>query len=242
MPIPLTRPARVAAPRPSGIANAMPRLSIEPANNTTAIPRSEPTERSMPRVRITKVIPVERMPTIETCRSTFSRFGTVKKRGDRNEAAMTSSTRAARTPTRSQPRVSAARRRRESEPPRASGGKCGGFHDGAFGSFGARQGGGYTTAPENHDAVRQTQHLLHLGGDQQHRHAFGDEALDQSIDLLLGTYIDAPRRLVEDQDARADGQSTANQHFLLVASAQRADLGSRPGEPDIEILDELSDV
>ena len=73
------------------------------------MPRIEPTDRSIPRVRMTKVMPVARMPTIETCRSTLSRFGTVRKRGDRNEAAMTSSTRAAKTPTRCQPRVSVAR-------------------------------------------------------------------------------------------------------------------------------------
>merc|ERR1711965_963655 len=38
-----------------------------------------PTDRSMPPVRITKVMPTARMPTIETCRSTFMMFETEKK-------------------------------------------------------------------------------------------------------------------------------------------------------------------
>ena len=46
----------------------------------------------------------------------------------------------------------------------------------------------------------------------------------KAIDLLLGADVDAARRLVEDQDLGLDRKRPADQHFLLVAAAQRADL------------------
>ena len=126
----------------------MPRLSMAPANSTTAMPRMEPTDRSMPRVRITNVMPVARMPTIETWRSTFKRLGTVRNRGDRKEAAITSRINAAKTPTRCQPRVMVARWLPRADGEDASGcGKSGCFHDGAFGRFGAGQRGRDASAP-----------------------------------------------------------------------------------------------
>ena len=42
---------------------------------------SEPTERSMPAVRMTKVMPTASRPTIDTCRMTLKRLSGVRKRG-----------------------------------------------------------------------------------------------------------------------------------------------------------------
>ncbi len=56
----------------------------------------------MPLVRMTKVMPIARMPTIATCRRMLSKLGTDRNRSDRSEAAMTKSTSAASTPTRRQ--------------------------------------------------------------------------------------------------------------------------------------------
>ena len=45
----------------------------------------EPTDRSIPAVRITNVIPTARMPMIDTCRSTFMTLRSVRNPGSRME-------------------------------------------------------------------------------------------------------------------------------------------------------------
>ena len=50
----------------------------------------EPTERSMPLVRMTKVMPMPRMPYMATWRSTLRRLAGLRKNGEMNEAAMMS--------------------------------------------------------------------------------------------------------------------------------------------------------
>src|SRR5438093_7379102 len=47
--------------------------------------RDDPTERSIPAVRITKVIPTAMMPTNETCRRTLNALSDVRKPGSRTE-------------------------------------------------------------------------------------------------------------------------------------------------------------
>ena len=42
------------------------------------IPMTEPTERSMPAVRMTQVMPTAEMPSIATCRATVRRFPAVR--------------------------------------------------------------------------------------------------------------------------------------------------------------------
>src|SRR3954449_10409857 len=44
------------------------------AHNTEPNAMIEPTDRSMPPVRITRVIPIATMPLLDTCRSTSDRF------------------------------------------------------------------------------------------------------------------------------------------------------------------------
>ena len=46
---------------------------------------SEPTERSIPWVRITKVIPMAMMPWVEDCNRIFSRLNRVRNTGDAME-------------------------------------------------------------------------------------------------------------------------------------------------------------
>src|SRR5690242_10004721 len=57
-----------------------PPLAIAAATRP-AKARSEPIERSMPAVRMTKVMPIARRPVIDTCRATLSRFTVDRKRG-----------------------------------------------------------------------------------------------------------------------------------------------------------------
>src|SRR4051794_30426091 len=60
--------------------------------------------------------------------------------------------------------------------------------------------------PHHHEAVAQAEHLLELGGDEDDRHALGRELRDLRLDLGLRTDVDAPRRLVEDQQLGLDDQ------------------------------------
>jgi len=120
------------------------------------------------------------MPTIDTCRSTFRRLGTVRKRCDRNDAAITSSTSAASTPNRCHVRATRAVPR--PEPPSAVSGlgcKRRGPHDRGLRGFGARKRRRDPTAAQDHDSVRQAQNFLHVGRDQHDSHALGNKAFDQ---------------------------------------------------------------
>ena len=70
------------------------------------------------------------------------------------------------------------------------------------------------------DAVGDAQDFGQLGGDDDHRAALGGEPFDQRVDLGLGADVDAARRLVEQEDARAGGDPAADDRLLLVAAAR----------------------
>src|SRR5581483_4323119 len=61
------------------------------ANITVVSDTSEPTDRSMPAVRITKVIPDARMALIAACRPMFRKFPTVRNTGERMVSSRPSS-------------------------------------------------------------------------------------------------------------------------------------------------------
>ncbi len=80
--------------------------------------------------------------------------------------------------------------------------------------------------------VRKPDDLLGVGGDQQHAEAVGRERGQQFVDGALGADVDAPGRLVGDQDPRTAQQDAREQRLLLIAAGQRADrrpLRRRPG-------------
>ena len=55
-------------------------------------------------------------------------------------------------------------------------------------------------AAEHHDAVRQAEHLLEIGADDDHRHARARKLGDDLVDRRARADVDAARRLVEDED------------------------------------------
>src|SRR6476661_4094376 len=78
-------------------------------------------------------------------------------------------------------------------------------------------------AVAHHDEpVAEPQHLLELGGDEDHRHALGRELGDLGLDLRLGADVDAARGLVEDEDLGLRDQPAGQEHLLLVATRQVA--------------------
>ena len=73
------------------------------------------------------------------------------------------------------------------------------------------------------DAVAHPDQLLDLRGDHQDAGAFGGQAVDDLVDLVLGADVDAARRLVEDEQARAAQQPLADHDLLLVAAREVLD-------------------
>lgn len=81
---PLVNPIRAPKDRPANTANkGDPVLFKVPANITPHKPSIEPTERSIPPVKITKVSPAANIEITDTCLNTFKMLLTVKKAGVR---------------------------------------------------------------------------------------------------------------------------------------------------------------
>ena len=64
-------------------AAVLPVDASTPEASTPDNPRMEPTERSIPPVKITNVIPHPTMPATVICLNTLNRFVTLKKLGDK---------------------------------------------------------------------------------------------------------------------------------------------------------------
>ena len=65
---------------------------INSVTTTAATPTTEPTDRSIPAIRITIVIPTPMIPTIVTCRATLLRLRAVGKVGSISANATVSTT------------------------------------------------------------------------------------------------------------------------------------------------------
>jgi hypothetical protein len=76
-------PMRTPTPIPanSGRIRAFPSPGASPATITPVKPTTEPTDRSMPAVIITYVMPIAMNPMIDDCRTTFVRLSTSRKFG-----------------------------------------------------------------------------------------------------------------------------------------------------------------
>ena len=107
---PSAAPAARAQPHASGAGN--PDFAAEAATSEESA-STLPTDRSIPPVRMTTVMPSETTPMIDDCRSTFSRLATVKKRPSSDPASSISpaSSRSSRALW--------SRRRRKDNPPSA---------------------------------------------------------------------------------------------------------------------------
>src|SRR5918995_6483591 len=215
-----------------------------------AIAMSEPTERSMPPVAITRVMPTPTMTMAQTCvRLTLSvcqvaKFG-VKARLNAIRAAS-----AIRAPKRVRTVLTCGPGRRPGAAAAAISAirapalpvamrHCG--HDGRLRDLRSGKRRDARSLAQDDDAARRVDHLLELGGDHQDAEAATRELPHQGEDLRLGADVDAPGRLVEDEEARVHAQPAREQHLLLVAARELADrlLGARA--LDAEALDEAVD-
>ena len=82
-----------------------------------------------------------------------------------------------------------------------------------------------TIRPRAHQvgALREAEHFLDLGGDEQHRRAAGGELDDEVVDAPARADVDAARRLVEEHDARLAEHPLRQEHLLLVAAGIERD-------------------
>src|SRR4051794_25902722 len=230
----------------AGIGNRLP-PKIKGAS-APLIAMREPTERSMPPVAMTSVMPTPTTTMVQTwVRLTFS-VSSVAKWGVKARLKAISNSRARSVPKRARSwpgrgaaaagatsRASATRGHLRTLAVRHGG------HDGRLGDGLARQLGHAHPVAEDGNAVRALDHLLKLGGDHQHTQALLGQLTDEALDLSLGPHVDATGGFVEDQELRVGGEPAGEQHFLLVAARELADALLGAGALDAEAADEAVD-
>src|SRR5262245_42061806 len=67
------------------------------------------------------------------------------------------------------------------------------------------------------DAVGESQQFGQFGTDHDDGLASGRQVVEQNINLVLGSRIDATRGLIEDQDLAVSGQPLGQDYLLLIA-------------------------
>src|SRR3989442_852262 len=231
------------------------------ADTTAAAATTEPEDRSMPLVMMTRLTPTAMMPTTAICstmicsRSALSRklWPTVSQPAASKNRAMPSSTRKMLSSGGHRARCFRAGRAcawvwvwvcvwacetvwellilRVSVAYRGSAG--GQFHDPHLVGVPALDDAGHAPLMHDQDAVAHAQHLGHFRGDHQHGSSLGRERAHEAMDLGLGAHVDAARRLVQDEDARARPQPAPAPPLFMVAARQDAVFLVYPGRTDL---------
>src|SRR3954454_22327668 len=91
-------------------------------------------------------------------------------------------------------------------------------HDRLARQFAARQLSVDVALAEDEDTVHQLDVLVDLGREHHDRDALAGEVAEQRVEIALGADVDAPRRVVEQQDLRVRGQPAGHHDLLLVAA------------------------
>src|SRR5437870_6104150 len=207
---------------------------------------TEPTLRSMPPVRMTKVMPAAITALMETCRAMLSRLLTVRNDSLRSERMTTSNAKAMTIPNRRRtlPRRargsfrSAARLRRSDStvhPPSRR------RHDRLLGGLGAGELRGDHAFMHDEDAVTHAEDLFHLRGDHHDPHPAPRQRGHQPVDLHFRAHVDATRRFDHQQHPGSSLQPFGHYHLLLRAPAEVADDLFRRSHGHVEIVDRLAD-
>src|SRR5262245_46990313 len=222
--------------------SARPPLEIAAATSP-AKASSEPTERSMPEVRITKVMPMASSPTIDTCRPTLKRLNGCRKRGSAmakaaiNTLRKMSGAKRARNPTRSALRGAAGSRcvawviqlsSRRLPLERHQG------HQALLARLVASDVAGHASLAHGDDPVADGKDFRQLRGDGDDGDPRARHLEEQIVHLDLGADVDAAGRLVDDKHARSQRQPARQHHLLLVAAREVGDKLLGPGHADVE--------
>src|SRR5215471_13617755 len=191
----------------------MPLLMSAPAI-MPARPAMEPTDRSMPPLRMTNVIPIARMALMATCLTRMVMFAAVRNSGDRTENTIVTATSAitarSRTST-SVNRIALCRIGR------------GGRRQFLLRHVAAGVLGAYAPSRHDEDAIGRFHDLREVGRRKGDGHAACRERSHRRQDLGLRGDVHAAGRVVEEQHARPRHDAASDHDFLLVAAAQYHD-------------------
>src|SRR5215218_1308276 len=235
-----TRPQVMARPliAPRSTAKPIvPSMNIqEPFSNTSppamlAAASTDPTDRSIPPVAITKVMPMAMMPVMLAWVSTFSRLSLVGKTSGlmitpaTSRATITTGSTSSWTGTWRQP----ARALRAGVSTAISSPCLGGVVNGDRGSEHVFLGAGGAVelvddvALTHHEhAVTEAEELGQLAGDHDDSDPVGRQLGDHPVDLRAGADVDASGRFVQQQDPAGAQQPAGQDRLLLVAAGELA--------------------
>ena len=73
---------------------------------------------------------------------------------------------------------------------------------------------------EDKHAITHPQDLFEIARDHEDGDTVGRQSIHDPIDFALGAHVDAPGRLVEDDDPGLSGKPFTDDHLLLIAAAQ----------------------
>src|SRR5208337_226830 len=94
----------------------------------------------------------------------------------------------------------------------------------------------------DHDSIRHSQELGHLGGDHHHALPSLRQVRDDRIDFVLRPDVDASRRLVQDQDVGLRQEPSREDDLLLVPARETLDAGKGRRRLHPEHIDALIHV
>src|SRR5438093_6721582 len=228
LPIPHASPTSNPIVNASGIDRPAARLLAitAPENANT-----EPTDRSIPAVIITNVIPAATTAIIEVCSAILSRFETVRKYGERIQSTKHRLSKPDKVPIcrfrlilNSAPILLAERAAKDLLLSCLTSVKF------------------PTDFPLMHheDAIAHTQNFGHLRRNHDNRNAICSEPVHEVIDLFLCSHVDSTRRLVKNEDLRLTAQPFAQHDLLLISSAEIYHLLAESRGFDMEVADEFS--
>ena len=78
-------------------------------------------------------------------------------------------------------------------------------------------------AMQHENSIGQSDHLGHIGSDQQHRDAVTRDAGDQLVNFDFRLDVDSNRGLIDDEDVSLRGQPFRDRDFLLVSARKGRD-------------------
>src|SRR4051794_6997982 len=217
---------------------------------------SAPTDRSIPAVMMTKVMPTAMMPVSEIARTMFAMLSGARNRTEpcRRGEKMTPPIATRIRPMTLRKRTAMAKKSR-----RRAGADCAGADftivaasfiavvligfgnrkdvvlGGAGGKFGNR-----APAPQHDDAIAEADQFRHFARGDENADALRGEFANPGVDFALRADIHAARRLVEQEQARLAEHLLGECNFLLVASGEGADRELRPRRSHVEGLDRLT--
>src|ERR1700722_11659670 len=254
--MPLTAPTNKPRQRQSAIIAGILKYTATPSGGMTsprsiskpeimaAKPTVDPTDRSMPPVRITKVMPTAMIALIAVCPTRMIRFCSVKNAGESRE----------KIPSKTNKAIKARNRKSRTPKDKPDGlvrigleGEVStvGIGESAFGlirqvdrrllslwsgpgsqdqrffaQLVVQEFSSDSSFGEDNDPVWNGKHFRQLGRNKEYGQTFLSELIHDLEYFRLRADVDAPGRFIQHQNLRLRQQAFGDHHLLLVAAAQ----------------------